>query len=428
MKEVGRGACGIVHEALHVPTLKLVAVKSVAVNDGEKRKQMIKELRAMHGICKGSLTQQCESTEIVEFYDAYTDPEMGCVRMVLEYMNAGTLQDLVTAQITVPERMLASVAGSVVQGLRVIHDACQIHRDIKPSNILLDRDGRIKISDFGIARKLEHSISMASTFTGTLTYMSPERISGQEYSYPSDVWSLGVCLATLAMGKYPYPTQSGYWGVVQAIQEEPCPTIIDVEGKGYGAELQSFVECCLVKDPKKRAGVEELLAHPFLNMYKEVKLAQEAPPEMNGKKLQALKSLAKTVMDYYVEKALDASVNTRGGVVDCLGGFLKGAVARGGRLTELSKQLGMPVEVVEEVFEKEAEKARVSLGVGAVGSVKESALKPVKLKGGGKRMVRSGSFGSSVGGSPVEESDRGGGGTGAGRGRYTKMALSGATG
>jgi serine/threonine protein kinase len=70
---------------------------------------------------------------------------------------------------------LASVAYSVLLGLSSVHQSKQIHRDIKPSNILLDRDGRIKISDFGIARKLEHSISMASTFTGTLTYMSPER-------------------------------------------------------------------------------------------------------------------------------------------------------------------------------------------------------------------------------------------------------------
>jgi len=67
-------------------------------------------------------------------------------------MNAGTLQDLVSACIPITERMLASVASSVLKGLNEVHESMQIHRDIKPSNILLDREGNIKISDFGIAR------------------------------------------------------------------------------------------------------------------------------------------------------------------------------------------------------------------------------------------------------------------------------------
>jgi hypothetical protein len=180
-------------------------------------------------------------------------------------MNAGTLQDLVAAKIDVTERMLASVALSVLSGLAEVHASKQIHRDIKPSNILLDRDGGIKISDFGIARKLEHSVSMASTFTGTLTYMSPERISGQEYSYPSDIWSLGVCLATLALGRYPYPTQSGYWGVVQAIQDSPCPDV--AQARGYGRELQAFIASCLAKDPALRPTAKELLGSAFLDKY-----------------------------------------------------------------------------------------------------------------------------------------------------------------
>jgi hypothetical protein len=180
-------------------------------------------------------------------------------------MNAGTLQDLVAAKIDVTERMLASVALSVLSGLAEVHASKQIHRDIMPSTILLDRDGGIKISDFGIARTLEHSVSMASTFTGTLTYMSPERISGQEYSYPSDIWSLGVCLATLALGRYPYPTQSGYWGVVQAIQDSPCPDV--AQARGYGRELQAFIASCLAKDPALRPTAKELLGSAFLDKY-----------------------------------------------------------------------------------------------------------------------------------------------------------------
>jgi len=220
--------------------------------------------------------------------------------MVLEFMNAGTLQDLINAGIRVTERMIASVARryeraseaselfehpqgqphviyelhafrcrrrvatqwplkkktskslipplSVLLGLHDVHNSKQIHRDIKPSNILLSRDGNIKISDFGIARKLEHSISMASTFTGTLTYMSPERISGESYDAKCDVWSLGVCLCTLAKGEYPFTTNEGYWGVVQAIQENDTPKV----GSEFGEDFQDFLDVCLQKDPKMR--------------------------------------------------------------------------------------------------------------------------------------------------------------------------------
>ncbi|GMI42894.1 hypothetical protein TeGR_g1057 [Tetraparma gracilis] len=418
LKEVGRGACGIVHEALHVPTMKLVAVKSVAVNDGEKRRQMIKELAAMHGMCARDIGGGGEGGEggepIVSFYDAYTDPAKGTVCMVLEYMNAGTLQDLVAAKIDVTERMLASVALSVLSGLAEVHASKQIHRDIKPSNILLDRDGGIKISDFGIARKLEHSVSMASTFTGTLTYMSPERISGQEYSYPSDIWSLGVCLATLALGRYPYPTQSGYWGVVQAIQDSPCPDV--AQARGYGRELQAFIASCLAKDPALRPTAKELLGSAFLDKYRGEPLATGASPETSSKKVAALKSLARTVVGYHVERCKPG-----GG-----GGDLAKALESmgGGGLEKLSGQLGMPRDVVEDVFEKEAAKARPRSGSAGLGAVK---VKGGRGAEGFLRRSRSGSGGSFGGGasSPESEGWEGPGSGGGTKGRYIQMALGG---
>ena len=97
---------------------------------------------------------------------------------------------------------------------------------------------------------------MASTFTGTPTYMSPERISGQEYSYPIDIWSFGVCLATIALGKYPFPTSSGYWGVVQAIQDSPPPQV-----RGFSPSMQDFLNACLLKDPRERPSASQLLQH-----------------------------------------------------------------------------------------------------------------------------------------------------------------------
>ena len=104
--------------------------------------------------------------------------------MVLEYMNAGSLQDLLSARAPISERLCASVCDAVARGLDELRGRKQIHRDIKPSNILLDCSGHIKISDFGITREL-NTIEVANTFVGTLAFMSPERIAGRDYSYAS---------------------------------------------------------------------------------------------------------------------------------------------------------------------------------------------------------------------------------------------------
>lgn len=112
--------------------------------------------------------------------------------MVMEYMNGGTLQNFVSDGQPLSEPALAGVARSVLRGLAEMHAQRKIHRDIKPSNILLDRQGRVKIADFGVVRELNKTDSFGQTFTGTTTYMSPERIQHNAHGCPSDIWSLGM--------------------------------------------------------------------------------------------------------------------------------------------------------------------------------------------------------------------------------------------
>lgn len=129
---------------------------------------------------------------VVTFHDAYMDKERGLVCVVMEHMDGDTLQKFVTEKQALSEPALAGVARSVLRGLAEMHAQRKIHRDIKPSNILLDRQGRVKISDFGLVRELTKTGSFAKTFTGTVTYMSPERIQDSGHGFPSDIWSLGM--------------------------------------------------------------------------------------------------------------------------------------------------------------------------------------------------------------------------------------------
>ena len=172
-----------------------------------------------------------------------------------------------------------------------------------------------------------------------------------------------MCLATIALGKYPFPTTSGYWGVVQAIQDSPPPEV-----SGFSPSLQSFLNVCLEKDPKKRLSATELLQHKFLLKYANSPLAAEAAPQVDARKRKTLKSLAQTVMDFHCDIALSshANVNTSEGQSLSQRAGLEGFVPEmtEARLRNLAGQLGMPIDVLLEVFGEEAKKARVHLGGG----------------------------------------------------------------
>eukprot|EP01034_Spumella_vulgaris_P035835 gene35835-44189_t len=91
--------------------------------------------------------------------------------------------------------------------------------------------------------------------------MSPERIDGKEYSFPSDVWAFGLSLVTIALGRLPIDTQGGYWTILHHIRDAPPPTLpADI----FSADFRDFISLCLKRNPDERSTCAQLLQHPFL--------------------------------------------------------------------------------------------------------------------------------------------------------------------
>lgn len=255
LKQLGYGNSGAVAKVLHVPTRKTMARKTIHLEAKQIiQTQIIRELRIMH---------ECDSPYIIGFYGAFLNE--GDVIICMEYVDCGSLDKILKRVGRFPEMVIAQVAFCVLNGLNYLYDNHRIiHRDVKPSNVLVDSRGTMKLCDFGVSRELINSI--ADTFVGTSTYMSPERIQGGVYSVKGDVWSLGLMLIEVATGKFPFGEEmmgpDSILDLLQRIVNETPPSLKPEDG--FSHELCSFIDLCLIKQESQRWSPHQLMNHPFL--------------------------------------------------------------------------------------------------------------------------------------------------------------------
>lgn len=251
ISELGFGNGGTVSKVMHLPTKTLMAKKVIKIEaKQEARKRILRELQIMH---------DCNDPHIVAFYGAYINDND--IHVCMEHMDCGSLDSILAKKGKLTLDILGKITYSVIEGLIYLYDVHRIiHRDIKPSNVLINSSGKVKICDFGVSGELINSV--ANTFVGTSTYMSPERIQGAAYSVKGDVWSLGLMLVELATGKFPFGSGAmGVLDLLQLIVREPAPTL----DSHCFPSLSELVIQCLKKDPKERASLNELLNSEFIS-------------------------------------------------------------------------------------------------------------------------------------------------------------------
>ena len=192
----GAGASGFVRKALHVPTNRVIALKSINISDKGKRDQLMTELKLL---CKAH--EECPN--LLEFYDAFwADP---FIHLAIEFMDRGSL-DMVMKQCHIPsEEVVSLVMRQLLLGLHFLHNNRKnIHRDLKPSNLLLRSDGIVKLADFGVAQVFATGkLTVTGGVLGTAEYMSPEQAQGKRATKQSDLYSLGAVMYVMLTGRPP---------------------------------------------------------------------------------------------------------------------------------------------------------------------------------------------------------------------------------
>jgi serine/threonine-protein kinase len=177
--------------------------------------------------------------------------EEGRQFIVFEYIDGENLKEHVVRQGRLDVREALEIAVEVAHGLAFAHEQGLIHRDVKPQNVLLNGDGRAKVTDFGIARTLDvDGMTQTGTVLGTSNYIAPEQASGQRVDAHSDVYALGAVLYELLAGEVPFPGES-FVAVAMKHMHEPAPNLLDVR-RDVPLRVAAAVDRALEKDPEQR--------------------------------------------------------------------------------------------------------------------------------------------------------------------------------
>ncbi|KAI0969250.1 mitogen-activated protein kinase [Xylaria arbuscula] len=265
---IGQGSFGSVYLALHAVTGELLAVKQVeAPSPGAnsqtdaRKKSMIEALKR-----EISLLRDLRHPNIVQYLGCGSSNEY--LNIFLEYVPGGSVQTMLNSYGALPEPLVRSFVRQILEGLSYLHNRDIIHRDIKGANILVDNKGTIKISDFGISKKLEASNILNGannnknrpSLQGSVFWMAPEVVKQTSYTRKADIWSLGCLVVEMMTGQHPFPDCSQLQAIFKIGGGKAAPTIPD----NASAEAVEFLSRTFEIDHNLRPSADDLRLSPFL--------------------------------------------------------------------------------------------------------------------------------------------------------------------
>jgi len=252
---IGRGGMGEVYRAFDTRLNRPVAIKVMRPADDREMAvgRFLREARAASALNHPNIVVIHEVGETSE----------GDHFIVQELIDGSTLRALCDGPM--PLTQIAEIGSQVARALGAAHAAGIVHRDVKPENVMLRGDGFVKVLDFGLARSLAfegrdktHTAveTMTGVLLGTASYMSPERISGEQCGPPADVFALGVMLYEMAAGKRPFAAPTGLGIVASIVSEQPVP--LTRHNADIPMAFDDLVQRMLAKNPEHRPPARDI--------------------------------------------------------------------------------------------------------------------------------------------------------------------------
>ncbi|CAG9474809.1 unnamed protein product [Plasmodium vivax] len=255
VKSIGRGSFGIV-TAVKNAQGEIFVVKQLDMScmNHKEKMNVVNELRA--------LIEVSVHPFIVRYKEAFLEDNILYVAM--DYCSKGDLSKYIKrykkTNTLIPERKIKRWLLQIITAIKFMHDRKLIHRDLKCNNIFLDDDERAKVGDFGLAKIFENT-EQTTTVCGTIGYMAPEICRNAAYSFPADIWSLGVILYELMSLRHPFKSEhSNMLSTAQKICEEepePLPT-------SYSNDLIHLCQWMLKKNSEERPTSCDIISTDYL--------------------------------------------------------------------------------------------------------------------------------------------------------------------
>ena len=216
---LGKGAMGIVYEGRDPRLNRVVAIKTILTSalDADTAKEY-----STRFVREAQAVARMNHPNIVQVFDFGEEGDVAYI--VMEFIRGKELKSFFDANRSFSLADTVRIMGELLDALEVAHENHIIHRDIKPANMMIDGQGRVKLTDFGVARvadadRAAAERTMAGTVVGTPAYMSPEQITGEHLDHRTDLFSAGVVLYQFLTGEKPF-TGAGAWTIAKKIMSE----------------------------------------------------------------------------------------------------------------------------------------------------------------------------------------------------------------
>jgi len=238
---LGSGGMGTVYQGVDTQTQQPVAIKQLRHDLTDD--QLIQRFKR-----EGEALRELNHPNIVKMLDAIE--ENGDHYLVMEYVSGGDLSALLT-QGHLPLNQILNIAIDLVDALTRTHRLNIIHRDLKPANILITDDGSLKLTDFGVARvEREERMTDADVIIGTIDYLPPEALNGEEIGHHADIWAFGIILFEMLTGIHPF-RQDTMTGTITSILTAPLPDIA-THAPDTPPKLRHLIQQMLMRDVSAR--------------------------------------------------------------------------------------------------------------------------------------------------------------------------------